>query len=381
MSDDLARRPEYATSQSGEGVADQLSARRAIQSAGPGVPPVRAHDVPGLTSLRAAAALLVFGYHLGAGIRVGPFAGGYTGVAFFFVLSGFVLTWGTDPTSSPGRFYIRRFARIYPSHFVVWLFVLLVPVVAGSRGLGQALTSLLLVQAWSWKGDYVLGMNGVTWSLSCEMFFYLIFPLVYLATKKLSLSIQWITVLILFAAAGIVVVLGSFADPNGTLAQIAGANPLVRAPAFLLGVVAARQVQSARRVSYWTCVPVLAFTAGGIALAHGDPAGSTWMTPIYLLVIIFVTQETVAGRPLLNSRPLVYAGQVSFAFYLVHQLVIKQVFHWLHPGLGQAIVALIVASVVAVGLHEIVERPAQRAILRYYALWQSRPDRTKATNA
>ncbi len=331
-----------------------------------GVPPVRARDLPGLTSLRAFAALLVFCYHVGAGMPVGPFAGGYTGVAFFFVLSGFVLTWGTDPTSSPSKFYVRRFARIYPSHFVVWLFVLVVPVIAGSRELGEAVTNLVLLQAWSWKVDYVLSMNGVTWSLSCEMFFYLIFPMVYLATRRLRLSTQWIWAAILFGAAGTVTVVGSFADPNGALAQIAGANPLVRVPEFLLGVVAARQVQSCRALPYWSSLPVLLFTALGLACAHGDPAGSTWMAPTYVMAIILLVQATVTGHRILDQRALVYAGQVSFAFYLVHQIVLKEIFHWLHAGAGQAVVALLAAAVLAVALHELVERPAQRAISRTF---------------
>lgn len=360
-------------------MSDEIADRSAYM-ADP-APPGRALDLPGLTSLRALAALLVFGYHLGAGMPVGPFAGGYTGVAFFFVLSGFVLTWGTDPTRSPARFYLRRFARIYPSHFVVWLAVLLLPLIAGSRGLGQALANLLLLQAWSWRLDYVLSMNGVTWSLSCEMFFYLIFPLVYLATRRMKLSTQWIAAAILFAAAGTVVVLGSFADPNGVLAQIAGANPLVRAPEFLLGVVAARQVQSGRALPHWTWVPVLLFTAAGLALAHGDPAASTWMAPTYMLVIVFVTQATVAGRSVLTRGWMVYAGKVSFAFYLVHQIVIKEIFRWIHPGVGQAAVALAVAVTCAVALHELVERPAQEAITGRFARKGYRPDVSTRTGS
>ena len=80
--------------------------------------------LPRLTSLRAFAALVVFLSHLdirgGTLGAAGPFvAYGYVGVGFFFVLSGFVLTWSYVPGAPVGAFYLRRFARIWPNHFVM----------------------------------------------------------------------------------------------------------------------------------------------------------------------------------------------------------------------------------------------------------------------
>lgn len=46
---------------------------------------------------------------------------GHYGVAFFFVLSGFVLTWSAKPTTTMPTFWWRRFARIYPASFVALL--------------------------------------------------------------------------------------------------------------------------------------------------------------------------------------------------------------------------------------------------------------------
>jgi len=91
------------------------------------------------------------------------------GVSFFFVLSGFVLTWAYDPTMSVRGFYLRRFARIYPLHAVTWLVAFLVvdPELAG-----KARRALLLVQVWSGKQTDAFAMNSVSWSLGCEAFFY-----------------------------------------------------------------------------------------------------------------------------------------------------------------------------------------------------------------
>ncbi len=43
---------------------------------------------------------------------------GTSGVTFFFVLSGFVLTWSAQPGTKVFIFYRRRFARIWPAHIV-----------------------------------------------------------------------------------------------------------------------------------------------------------------------------------------------------------------------------------------------------------------------
>ncbi|WP_052405520.1 acyltransferase family protein [Demequina mangrovi] len=81
----------------------------------------------GLTGLRWYAAFGVFAYHVsywflsvpGAeGVRTVFDGMGALGVSFFFVLSGFVLTWAHQPTTSASTFYRRRIARIVP---LCWL--------------------------------------------------------------------------------------------------------------------------------------------------------------------------------------------------------------------------------------------------------------------
>lgn len=79
-----------------------------------------------ITALRWWAALAVFLFHVrnivplpGAVAEFARF--GYLGVAFFFVLSGFVLTWSWRPTVDKRTFYWRRFARVYPLNVVTLL--------------------------------------------------------------------------------------------------------------------------------------------------------------------------------------------------------------------------------------------------------------------
>ena len=78
-------------------------------------------DLKPLTSLRFVAALLVFAWHCYPMRQVaGVFSFGYIGVSFFFLLSGFILTYGYHRTFARGiephavrAFYAARIARVY----------------------------------------------------------------------------------------------------------------------------------------------------------------------------------------------------------------------------------------------------------------------------
>ena len=121
-----------------------------------GVVHVRAPDLPRLTSLRAFAALSVFLFHVDAYIRFRParlFRDGYAGVGFFFILSGFVLTWSRPRTTKSKTvhavaFYRRRFARIYPSNLAVLLVVVALGLAERPARPGSVLANAALVQTW-----------------------------------------------------------------------------------------------------------------------------------------------------------------------------------------------------------------------------------------
>ncbi|MGC0367614.1 peptidoglycan/LPS O-acetylase OafA/YrhL [Rhodococcus sp. 27YEA15] len=92
-----------------------------------------------LTGLRFCAAPAVFVCHAYlvatmTGTRTLPewaTAAGFAGVGFFFVLSGFVLTWSAKKNDSDLGFWRRRFVKIYPNHFVTWAIAIVLAVWAG----------------------------------------------------------------------------------------------------------------------------------------------------------------------------------------------------------------------------------------------------------
>ena len=77
----------------------------------------------------------------------------------------------------------------------------------------------------------------------------------------------------------------------------------------------------------------------------------------------------------LNLKVLVWAGKVSFAFYMVHLFVIIKVSEFLvgreipHVHGWSIVLAFLLSCALAAVLHHLVEMPAQRAILSF---WQRR---------
>ncbi len=320
--------------------------------------------LPRLTALRAFAALAVFVFHLHsedvASLPWSIAAVGGTGVAFFFVLSGFVLAWGTEPNLRARTFYRRRFARVYPSDAVMLLVAMVVPLVPVDRSVLAAITNALTVQAWWPQDEIAYGMNGVSWSLSCEAFFYLVFPLAVVVVRRIPRPLSWSLVVLGFGLAFVAYVV----RPG-----VADHFPLVRLTEFLLGLVAGVAVREGWRpripgvVVWGTLVAGLA-AALVVTLRVGAPVTNVLVAGPYLLVILHMALRDIEGRrSWLHRRAFVFAGEVSFAFYLVHQLAIVDLIPILpdNPWV-QVPVMSAVAVLSAVLLHLLVERPCNRRL-------------------
>ena len=312
-----------------------------------------------LTSLRALAALAVFAYHLDLRGVTSPWRGvaiiGYTGVGFFFILSGFVLAWAARPGLPAVAFYRRRFARVWPSHAATWLAALAVPVVPQARDWAAAVPNLLLLQAWWRDVDVAYGMNGVSWSLACEAFFYATFPLAVLVLRRVSPRQRWTMCAVALVAQALAgAVTGGYAFHS----------PVLRYPEFLLGLVAGLSVREGwrPRISGALAGAVL---ATGLVVGHLLPfplPGSVLALPFLIVVLWAVTLDLDERHGLLNRRAFVLAGEISFAFYLVHELVIVNLRGVTSSALGTAFVMLVVACLAAAALHIIVERPLNRVL-------------------
>ncbi len=145
-----------------------------------------------LTALRFVAAFAVLLSHLeflgaaggGAGwLYETVFRQGYCGVSFFYLLSGFILShaYGDKLASRAvgwGSYFALRLCRIAPLHWITALaFLVWLALTKGAPGAGTIALNLALLHAWVPDPSVHYALNGPSWSLSDELFFYALFPL------------------------------------------------------------------------------------------------------------------------------------------------------------------------------------------------------------
>ncbi len=359
----------------------------------PGVP--RLPVLNGLTSIRFFAALHVSFYHLVRPFSVwGPLAAamgaGYSGVCFFFFLSGFILTYSHAAEYEAGRrnftkFFVARFARIYPVYFTI----MIVSGVANAADFHNPVhiiayvADLLLLQSWSMR--MVNFFNGGAWTLSCEAFFYLVFPFVLIAIRPKSriAAFAWPAAFFALAMAAPLVCMKLFPGPawSEPLAPVRGEDliflvsrlPLLAVPGFLAGM-SVGWVFLRFRPSV-NASATLAITGGlmlALALLYADhlpfiAIHNGLLIPLYAMVVLGLSQPHWITR-ILSGSLLVLLGEASYAFYLVHATY-NTFEHRLGVGssIREACIALPLVIGVSVLVHLYIERPARRAILGWWA--------------
>jgi peptidoglycan/LPS O-acetylase OafA/YrhL len=311
-----------------------------------------------LTSLRFFAALAVFALHTSIYCRGNdptrsPAALHLaTGVTFFFVLSGFILTynyldWFQHPTARGiWNFYVARWARIWPLHLLA--LAAMIPITGrlllrGSFGppLGKTVANLALVHAFASDPAWHTPFNVPSWSLSAEWFFYLCFPLLIRglttgsprrrAAVLLLVLAPWLTCLARLAG---LTRFGQTVDPYSF--------PPTRLVDFLAGVLLGlfwHRRQSVPvaidrgptfRASLAEGGAVLALAAWAwlwtrIAPSAAASYACNWAgpyLPVFVLCIgVFARGDGFLSR-VLSARPLVYLGEISFAVYMLHMPVL-----------------------------------------------------------
>jgi len=348
-----------------------------------GRPPAqRAHRptsrLDSLTGLRAVAAFFVFAHHAVAYQGVTGFPAFITsasvhGVSFFFILSGFVLAYSARPGDTNGRFHRRRAARILPLYWIGWLGgAALALVGSGSHGsVAQHVPGLVLLQAWVPDEDVHTAGNSVGWSLSAEASFYLAFPFLLAGLARFGRRGQLAALGGALALTILVpVVLHPSSASDSTAYWASYFFPLTRLLEFIAGVALALLVRGGWRV------PV-SFPAAA-ALALGAAIGANWLPFAWRLVaatvvpftllILTAAQRDAGGTPtVFASRPMTKLGEWSFAFYLVHLLVLQVTIAvntrtldlpWWVVAIG----AFLGSGAVAAALCEIVEKPLERRL-------------------
>ena len=372
-----------------------------------------------LTSLRFFAALAILVHHCNGvfwpAADLGPLD---VGVSFFFVLSGFILTYVHRDLplerSSLRNFYCARIARIWPLHLLCLLATIVFVQIPEPFNPWVLAANASLLHAWIPFDRYFFSYNYVSWSISTELAFYLAFPFLLTYARRwhfrILLPALAIVVALIFWSYSAALPMWDTAHDHLSSTGLLYSNPLARFAEFLVGMAIAflflsRQSQRSTSHRYGTIiemvivglfivayryfllsfaplvhevmlsagathVPLVRITAEAALLSQISPlarlAIDEWvnhvgLTPFAALAIyIFALQRGAISR-WLASPIMVFLGEISFALYLVHQLILRVMQQQQIALTWVSFVAYVAAVVIAAAaLHLLVERPLRR---------------------
>lgn len=335
-----------------------------------------------ITSIRFFFAVAVFLHHIPLAVEPVTksqsfltfwlFQEGFIGVSFFFILSGFILSYSYSnwqeniAKASVIKFWRNRFARIYPLHLATLIlstvFYFQSADSPGFHPILAALSNLTLTQSFIPLRSIYFSYNVVSWSISDETFFYLLFPflLPFISRKRAATLLLIILILI--------VPILSLTYPTNNPHYYYYIFPVVRLVDFAIGISLFNIWKSIRanvRLQLLLAPAALLVTLSSFLVHDYVPIAlrySAFYWPTCCLIILACANSNNWLSRMLSNRAFLYLGKISFAFYLVHFIIIQGYNSWMRDNLqlgywGTITMLLGVTTVAAALLHEIIEEP------------------------
>ncbi|GGK86601.1 hypothetical protein GCM10012284_20960 [Mangrovihabitans endophyticus] len=280
---------------------------------------------------------------------------GNMALSSFFVLSGFVLTLTTSPRTSLMNFCAKRVGKLYPIYFVTSALAIVAILLIGMPITGENIAlHLTLLQSWVPFQDIYHGVNPVTWSLSTEAFFYVLFPLSLFLFRRLSTRALVILMgvaiflefaLPLYAARYFTVRSGGDHSAFLTSGNNGGdlvywftlACPPYRFLEFAVGMMCClllrrRVVPVVRQRWAWTLVAI-GYLAGTFAPGPWQRT-SVGLIPLAVLLIALAQADLAERACFLRMRMFVRLGDLSYGLYAIQLLVLLPSYPFLLRGLS-----------------------------------------------
>jgi peptidoglycan/LPS O-acetylase OafA/YrhL len=306
------------------------------------------NQMTALTGARAIAALWVVAFHyapqgVSGWTQIGTRMLTRSGIAvsFFYVLSGFILTYTYGAATRKDtiqRFWWARFARIYPAYAVA--FVLISPFILCEgpkngmveKTVWSGLTSIALLQ--SWFPMLALQWNPPAWSLSVEAFFYVLFPFLLPRLKAVRRIPYLFIILPAVSLAGLglwAFVVASVTQHRIQWQHVLCTFPLFRLPEFLTGCITGIFYLRKNRLPRFAG-PALILALFLILVSPVKP----WMlffiqngglAPLLAgLVLALACGEKSKVNTVLSGRWIVLLGNASYSIYILQ----TPIWFWFH---------------------------------------------------
>lgn len=306
---------------------------------------------------------------------------GFIGVNFFYVLSGFIIAYCymkkmKEQIIKPGEFIYKRIARVWPVHVLTLVIASIsyasISVVFSKSGI----INIAMLQSFIPIDNYAFGFNGVSWSLSTEMFFYISFCFLVLLPEK------YIKTLFAILTGAIVMCLFQGANNIPNASWMFYINPLFRMVDFLAGILIFQLFDKTNKekisIKNATYLEITSIVLLLIMMYLGTKQTISiylrwdiyYLVPISILVYVFAIDKGLMSR-IIGNKVFVFLGECSFVFYMIHQIVlvkIKQLFSSEITSMTSLFkwggVALIITIVISIALYYFYEKPANKLMLK-----------------
>jgi peptidoglycan/LPS O-acetylase OafA/YrhL len=335
-----------------------------------------------LTFTRFLAAIAIVIYHYGKNIipfnfEISSFVfrQANLGVSYFFVLSGFIMiiAYNQNKVILTLEYFKRRFARIYPVYFMS--IILLLGYFLLSKGridFKGLILNITMIQAWI--PGQALSYNFPAWSLSVEVFFYLLFPFLFnkIYTKQ-PLKKLVIPVLLIFVITQILtnyLVNSSFYNGYPVVRHdLIFYFPLMHLSSFLIGNIAGLYFMNRKKTKNYDWSILLIFIGLIILLSYRTEINyhNGMLALFFAPLMILISSNNGIITKVFNWKLLVFLGKISYGIYIFQSPIYKLVngvFKTL--SIDNAILkfysALILLIIISAISYHYIEKPLRRKI-------------------
>jgi peptidoglycan/LPS O-acetylase OafA/YrhL len=285
-------------------------------------------NIEQLTFTRFIAAISIVIYHFGRDVPIFFrngfsffFAQSTSAVSYFFILSGFVMVVAYISKARIHNFnyFIRRFVRIYPVYFLSILLFISSPYwINSGESLQDIYINLFLIQ--SWIPGKALSLNTPSWSISVEVFFYLIFPFLFNRIYKILPLKKLIFPILFFWGLSQLI----YHHNLKTDFPLAGVDvfyfPLIHLNEFLIGNLAGLYFMSKTQVyrNYdWLILVIFCCIILAFKYPFGADNRSGLLAFLFVPMIFFISLNNGFITRVFSKKPLVFLGEISYGIYIL----------------------------------------------------------------
>jgi len=272
---------------------------------------------------------------------------GGRGVELFFILSGFVIFYTIENVKSGKEFLIRRFIRLYPTYWACLTITFVTVAIFGLDGLEVSTVDAIIGLSMVQQIFKVPPVDRSYWTLIPEFFFYISIFLLAITHQIKNINLY-----------GIILLCLSFVHIHLYHIKYLGLLFNLDYICYFFAGIVFYQIKTGKKsIIYWILISLCCFVA---ISSKDDPALIIAIILIYLIFSLF----SIGRLDFLTWKPLLLLGNISYAWYLLHQNIGYVIINLLKPYFSSMLI-IIPPILITLGIAILVTYWIEKPIMKY----------------